>query len=278
MTSLRQRVSTYFRQLSFIAEPHRSVDPRFASTLSPRNTPGDGCFMTKYLEGQMEDCTLKGSKTEIFHGKEPADLPDLPLRPYDIGPHTVVAACTGPDKGLTTVKRSRMHLSLGDDIDFIDTPTEDSSVTMTKPDRNANKEITNETKVRPRRLSKSGSQADESTTIHQMMTESRSSGKVNITVQRWTMMDNVKVESTPCPDSDKFNKNVGIRKKNVPSNEVTPGAIINCHTASSPDEYAGITNWQMENDNACGISISLYEKNIITQESTGTYNFSFSEV
>lgn len=51
MPSLRQRVSTYFRQLSFIAEPQRGVDARFASTLSPRNTPGDGCFITKYLEG-----------------------------------------------------------------------------------------------------------------------------------------------------------------------------------------------------------------------------------
>lgn len=52
MPSLRQRVSTYFRQLSFIAEPQRGgVDSRFASTLSPRNTPGDGCFITKYLEG-----------------------------------------------------------------------------------------------------------------------------------------------------------------------------------------------------------------------------------
>lgn len=50
MPSLRQRVSTYFRQLSFIAEPTRE-DARFASTLSPRNTVGDGCFITKYLEG-----------------------------------------------------------------------------------------------------------------------------------------------------------------------------------------------------------------------------------
>lgn len=53
MPSLRQRVTTYFRQLSFVAEPNSRDDVRFASTLSPRhsNAPGDGCFMTKYLEG-----------------------------------------------------------------------------------------------------------------------------------------------------------------------------------------------------------------------------------
>lgn len=52
MPSLRQRVTTYFRQLSFIAEPNnRGDDVRFTSGLSPRNTPGDGCFITKYLEG-----------------------------------------------------------------------------------------------------------------------------------------------------------------------------------------------------------------------------------
>lgn len=50
MPSLRQRVSTYFRQLSFIADPNSREDARFASTLSPRNTPGEGCFITKYME------------------------------------------------------------------------------------------------------------------------------------------------------------------------------------------------------------------------------------
>ncbi len=49
MPSLRQRMTTYFRQLSFIAEPRE--DSRLAATLSPRNRPDDGSFITKYLEG-----------------------------------------------------------------------------------------------------------------------------------------------------------------------------------------------------------------------------------
>lgn len=50
MPSLRQRVSTYFRQLSFINEPRDGS--RLVSSLSPRNRD-DGCFITRYLEGRM---------------------------------------------------------------------------------------------------------------------------------------------------------------------------------------------------------------------------------
>lgn len=44
MPSLRQKVTTYFRQLSFIAEPRDG--PK-----SPRKTDEDGNFIIKYLEG-----------------------------------------------------------------------------------------------------------------------------------------------------------------------------------------------------------------------------------
>lgn len=43
MPSLRERVTTYFRQLSFIAEP------REERNLSPRHEYGS--FITKYMEG-----------------------------------------------------------------------------------------------------------------------------------------------------------------------------------------------------------------------------------
>lgn len=49
MPSLRQRMTTYLRQLSFIAEPRE--ESRIAASLSPRNRPDDGCFITRYLEG-----------------------------------------------------------------------------------------------------------------------------------------------------------------------------------------------------------------------------------
>lgn len=61
---------------------------------------------------------------DINHGKEPIDLPDLPLDCYETGSATITAACTGPDEGLTGVKRSKLHLSAGPDIDFIDTNQE----------------------------------------------------------------------------------------------------------------------------------------------------------
>lgn len=280
------------------------------------------CFSIN-LYREMGDRISNGSNTEIMHGKEPSDLPDLNLRPYDMGPNTVIAACTGPDKGLTAVKRSRAHLSLGDDIDFIDTSNEDPNerksvvkpdtnfrlryqkmITLNnsqnQPDQNANSKETaspTENGVRPRKLSKSGLQVEESTKIHQMTTESKSGGKVNIIVRMISTTqatpNNVKVDTTaPRLTSDNFNKNIEIPKENILSNDITTytgkhqgtndnevsyapndlmtaSTILNCNTITSPDEYAGISNWKMENDNAYGISVSLYEKNMITQESTG---------
>lgn len=85
----------------------------------------------------MDDRANIGPNTEILHGKEPTDLPDLSLRPYDTGSHTVTAACTGPEAGLTSVKRSRAHLSLGDDIDFIDTAEDSEELkSVPKPETN----------------------------------------------------------------------------------------------------------------------------------------------
>ncbi|XP_073823759.1 PP2C-like domain-containing protein CG9801 [Musca autumnalis] len=114
MPSLRQKVTTYFRQLSFIAEPRDG--PK-----SPRKTDDDSNFIIKYLEGRMERNYTPGP--EICHGQNPSDLPQLKIGPYPTGPHTITAACTGPDDGLTGIKRSKLHLSASyaDDIDFIDT-------------------------------------------------------------------------------------------------------------------------------------------------------------
>lgn len=47
MPSLREKVTTYFRQLSFIAEPR---DGNGRSTLNSRKSD-DGNFIIKYLEG-----------------------------------------------------------------------------------------------------------------------------------------------------------------------------------------------------------------------------------
>lgn len=261
----------------------------------------------------MDDRSNIGSNTEILHGKEPTDLPDLMLRPYDTGPHTVIGSRTGPHEGLTAVKRSRAHLSLGDDIDFIDT-VEDSeehkSVPKTetnfllryqqqfkqkpaannnsqnKPDQNANKETASPTVngIRPRKLSKSDTKHEEITKFHQLSTETKPAGKVNIIVRMISTTqattDTTRLEVSR-PTSDCYNKNIEIPKENISPNDnmthtgkqqnlMTTSTIINCNDITSPDEYAGITNWKMEcDDDAYGLSVSLYEKNFITQESTG---------
>ena len=136
MPSLRQKVTTYFRQLSFIAEPRDS--PR-----GVHKTSDDGNFIVKYLEGRMERQFIPGP--QISNGQNPTDLPDLKIGVYATGPTTITAACTGPDEGLTGIKRSKLHLSASyaDDIDFIDTTQENDCFevrkSITTNNRNQNK-------------------------------------------------------------------------------------------------------------------------------------------
>lgn len=59
----------------------------------------------------------------ILYGKNPTDLPNYDLGHYQTGSETIVGCYSGPDGGLTTVRRVEKHLSVLDaDIDFIDTP------------------------------------------------------------------------------------------------------------------------------------------------------------
>lgn len=53
------------------------------------------------------------------------DLPELLLKEYETGADTIRIALTGPNEGLTFVRRSRLHLSAGGDIDFIDDKDEE---------------------------------------------------------------------------------------------------------------------------------------------------------
>lgn len=260
--------------------------------------------------------------TKITYGKEPTDLPDLSLRAYDTGIHTVRAATTGPGLGLTAVKRSRAHLTLDDDIDFIDTADEESDErkSVLKPelsfrtryqqqfrqrtainsipreaDQNAN-ETTNNTSNddRPRKQSKTGTTTVNTETankIHQLKTEPNASGTINVIVSmiRTTRATGEPINATtenvnlvlsrPTSDNNSNTKSVDVRKENISPNDNTAndnftpngimGAFMNRNSVTSPDEYAGISNWKMENENAYGLSVSLYEKNFITQESTG---------
>nr|CAH7762588.1 unnamed protein product [Callosobruchus chinensis] len=106
MPSLRKRVSSYLRQLSFNND-----------TRERRNNVNENTFVTKYLQG----CIAVKEGPPVIHGKNPTDLPSYDLGCYDSGPNTIIGCYSGPNGGLTTIKRVEKHLSVLDpDIDFID--------------------------------------------------------------------------------------------------------------------------------------------------------------
>ncbi|CAG9770367.1 unnamed protein product [Ceutorhynchus assimilis] len=119
MPSLRKRVSTYLRQLSFHNEPR-----------DKKNNVNENAFVTKYLQGSI--ALTEGPP--IIYGKNPTDLPNYELGKYDSGPNTIIGCYSGPNGGLTTVKRTEKHLSVpDDDIDFIDNPEDDDPVPQPIP-------------------------------------------------------------------------------------------------------------------------------------------------
>lgn len=268
-------------------------------------------------------------------------MPDLLLNSYDTGPNTIAAACTGPDEGLTAVKRSRVHLSAGPDIDFIDT-AQDEDETMERKsvqtsakarnrflyqqklrssktgdetnarntiksnstiDQNANnnnigeQQTTLNRDIRPRKLSKNEPMDFQ---IKTLKTEETSKGTINVVVSmisttkltdaansnavKSSASSNVKMSVRP--NSDVLNQNTDIAKENISPKEniqddpvikssmliVTNESTINSTILNSPscDEIAGVSNWQLENENAYGLSVSLYEKNFITKEPAGS--------
>lgn len=240
------------------------------------------------------------SSVEILHGKEPGELPDFELETYDTGPNTIIAACTGPDDGLTAVRRSRLHLSAGPDadIDFIDTAQEDpgerrSAVTKTPAqlryryhqqqmkqrqstanaetssttvaiDLNANKSTSTVTGIRPRKLLKNENVADYQ--IHQLKTEPNAEGTINVVV---SMISTTRAPSLMA--EKKANGDVA-NASNINENakeNISPNDSVAC-SATMHEEFAGVSNWKLESENAYGLSVSLYEKNLITQQNQGS--------
>ncbi|XP_017781405.1 PREDICTED: PP2C-like domain-containing protein CG9801 isoform X2 [Nicrophorus vespilloides] len=140
MPSLRKRVSSYFRQLSFHNEPREK-----------RHNFIENTFINKYLQGQIR---LRDGPP-IIYGKNPTDLPNYDLGTYQTGSSSIVGCYTGPHGGLTTVQRSEKHLSVLDqDIDFIDTQDEASEQKpspveppLKSPNRNSDLPLDNTTMV-----------------------------------------------------------------------------------------------------------------------------------
>ena len=208
--TLRQRVSTYFRQLSFIAEPRIPI--------SNRRTGED--FIRKYLDGGISP---ERACPSIQSGRSPDDMPEVELHIQDSVDCDVVAF-TGPDKGITTVERSKLHLSAGSEIDFIDNNQESDF------------EVRRSKRANAQRF---GGILSGPCASRLLQTTSRRS-----------------------PDKEQDGEDV----ENVqPKISLNSGGFN-----ASCDLVAGIANWSMDSDYACGMSTSLYERNPISQEVTGS--------
>ncbi|KAG5681278.1 hypothetical protein PVAND_010729 [Polypedilum vanderplanki] len=204
MPSLGQKVFGYFRQLSFIAEPREEIKPT------------NECFVTKFLQSSAAveqtsssssiSLPITSSLTQIYSGKQPNDLPDLTLKNYEIDVGKIVHAITGPNEGLTYCRRSRLHLSIGGDIEFIDDKDE-------------------EVRHNPKRFSR----------------------KLSNVSRKSTQQDSIGLKPSD------FKKTT-----DVENNET--------------DLIANVTHWNadLSNENGYGIAISLYEKNPITNEHSGS--------
>jgi hypothetical protein len=184
---------------------------------------------------------------QIVNGKEPTDMPEYVLERYNTGPNTITAAYTGPNEGLTSVRRSKIHLSANlADIDFIDTIQEQegemkqsvSATSLSKRTRNKSDQNANKPPIyrKPNNIRK---------TSLQMPNTSSS-----------TSIEPQKSPKSQPKLADKINQN-GVESKSV------------CAREENVDQIASVSNWNNANDDAYGISISLYEKNPITGENTG---------
>lgn len=235
------------------------------------------------------------NETEINHGKEPTDLPDLKLLWYENGANTITAACTGPDEGLTGVKRSRLHLSagIGDDIDFIDTieaaiipaaePTTKPKSFRFRSDQNANKPFARPAQRKMSITSKDAGAADDGKTVVEVP-KTVEKATINVVVSLITTTTTSDSGVTMMPTTkmmtigglhqqqitDNLNKNTTETHHQHPQPDIVLASTTVAAVAMElPDVIAGVSNWKLENDHAYGLSISLYEKNFITNEQAG---------
>ncbi|XP_016927242.3 PP2C-like domain-containing protein CG9801 [Drosophila suzukii] len=275
MPSLRQKVTTYFRQLSFIAEP------REGRRRASEHEDDDCSFITKYLEGRMQRQFVEGP--EIYNGQNPTDMPVLKLNPYEAGTCSITAACTGPDEGLTGIKRSKLHLStsFADDIDFIDTqqenddcygvrkssppvqPATQSSTRLTskfgRPPSTSRRQSSTEQPSGSAPVSGMRSRKNSKSSIANLAAASTGGdvGRVNNNDQNNKNLLNAKTEASTDGDSNSERERLLLE------------AVSNQAGSATAPLIAGVENWRMECEFAYGISVSLYETNMLTKEPMG---------
>lgn len=276
-------MTTYLRQLSFINEPREHDVPTNRRRRCPINagdaTGGggdDGCFVTRYLDGRMVT-KPKEADTEIYHGKEPVNLPDWPLlcAPNTTRAPPLTAACTGPDDGLASIRRSRLHLSAGPDIDFIDTANDDDD----QQERAAGDELA----IRRSAQKAKAAQPRRSLPIADPNANPIGNGTAKPT-KNVTISIVVSTISTN-PDSSQMIKQIGILPSPPPNDNepfcraaaataaVNGASQLLQGTLADERDWDGqgsaAVNWKLENDHAYGLSVSLYEKNCVTDERVG---------
>uniref|UniRef100_A0A182PPU6 PPM-type phosphatase domain-containing protein n=1 Tax=Anopheles epiroticus TaxID=199890 RepID=A0A182PPU6_9DIPT len=206
MPSFRQKVTTYFRQLSFVSErDQRGPAPQCSSIAT-------GSFMTRYLEGEWEP---PDSTAPIYHGKLPEDLPDVRIGRYVVNQSEDDASYTGPFEGLTGVRRAKAHLTVEDDIDYIDVIQDPAST----------------------------SQLDKSNKPSVPVLDSNSNSK-------------------------SLTSNTGV-KHSISKNQTIGGEKHLETKKASDDPIANITDWNRPNEDAYGISVSLYEKHLHNSGNVG---------
>ncbi|KFB45510.1 AGAP010274-PA-like protein [Anopheles sinensis] len=208
MPSFRQKVTTYFRQLSFVSERDQRNPIQQGSSIAT------GSFITRYLEGAWEP---PDPSSLIQNGKSPEDLPEVRIGHYVVCQTHDDAAYTGPFEGLTGVRRAKSHLTAGiaDDIDYIDV------------------------------LQEQGSTAQKETLSKSTVPELDSNSNAKSYHPTSNAVENHK-ESQTKPSTQR------------------PGAnrIDSVTAISNDDPIANITDWNRPNDDAYGISVSLYEKHL----------------
>lgn len=171
----------------------------------------------------------------IINATNPNDIEELPILKYPTGVEAITAACTGPDDGLRGIKRSKLHFSAGSDIDFIDTNIE--------TDFDIRKSTSGQ--LNPKIRSRKNSRSNEANLKNTISKTEEKENEIALAVEK-TIIDSSRL-----------------------LREAVTNQIVKHDLGSYGETIAGVKNWKMECDNAYGISVSLYENNMLTKDTMG---------
>lgn len=144
---------------------------------------------------------------------------------------------------MTGIRRTRIHLSAGPEIDFIDTHLEQEIQSDSAFGKKTHNSI------------KSNVKADTNAN-RRTVTANKESSKL-LQMQK---------SATKDPHPESVISLVAETIDNVNDNTVIKSTL---DATDTTDPIANITNWNLPDDDAYGISVSLYEKNFITGENIG---------